>query len=46
VFGGFDGSKAFTDVHLLYLSASAYLAQVTSFKIDFAEADAPSSGRP
>ncbi|EJD43628.1 galactose oxidase [Auricularia subglabra TFB-10046 SS5] len=31
VLGGFDGTSAFDDVHILDLAASAYLPQVTSF---------------
>lgn len=36
VFGGFNGSEVFDDVHILELAGAAYLPQVTSFNIDVA----------
>lgn len=34
VFGGFNGSTSFDDVHILDLAAGAYLPQVTSFTME------------
>lgn len=34
VFGGFNGSEVYDDVHMLELAGAAYLPQVTSFKIE------------
>jgi len=33
VFGGYDGRNAHDDVHMLDLASSAYLSQVTGFKV-------------
>lgn len=34
VLGGYDGKNVFDDVHMLELSACAYLPQITNFEID------------
>lgn len=34
IFGGFNGTEVFDDVHILDLAGAAYLPQVTSFRID------------
>jgi hypothetical protein len=37
LFGGYDGKSYFGDIHVLDLSACAYLPQITSFSIELAD---------